>query len=71
MGRIDGRLFRARRVEMMVSVLELARRAEMNVKAVYAVESGVNVRMGTMRRLLEALGLTIPEARGLGILKEA
>lgn len=45
------------RMERMISKAELARRAEVSPLTVDRVERGLNCRMDTKRKILEALGL--------------
>ncbi|MBU1119355.1 helix-turn-helix domain-containing protein [Patescibacteria group bacterium] len=47
------------REDLMMSKAELARRAEVSVLTVDRIERGENCRMGTMRKLLEAMGIPI------------
>ena len=58
--RING--VRAARIERMMSKAELARRAGLSVLTIDRVEKGLETRMDTKRKILEALGLR-PEDR--------
>jgi DNA-binding XRE family transcriptional regulator len=53
---------RAARIERMMSKAELARRAGLSVLTIDRVEKGLECRMDTKRKVLEALGLR-PEDR--------
>jgi DNA-binding XRE family transcriptional regulator len=53
---------RAARIERMMSKAELARRAGLSVLTIDRVEKGLDCRMDTKRKVLEALGLR-PEDR--------
>ncbi|MCB9666959.1 MAG: helix-turn-helix transcriptional regulator [Myxococcales bacterium] len=54
---------RAMRIERMVSKAELARRAHLSVLTIDRVEKGYGCRMDTKRKILEALGLSLADAR--------
>ena len=58
--RING--VRAARIERMMSKAELARRSGLSVLTIDRVEKGLECRMDTKRKVLEALGLR-PEDR--------
>ena len=49
---------RKMRMERMMSKAELARRAGLSTLTIDRVEKGMNCRMDTKRKILEALGLT-------------
>lgn len=49
------------RIERMMSKAELARRANLSVLTVDRIEKGFGCRMDTKRKILEALGLTLPD----------
>lgn len=49
------------RIERMMSKAELARRANLSVLTIDRVEKGFGSRMGTKRKILEALGLSLAD----------
>jgi DNA-binding XRE family transcriptional regulator len=51
------------RIERMVSKAELARRANLSVLTIDRVEKGYGCRMDTKRKILEALGLSLADAK--------
>ncbi len=51
------------RIERMVSKAELARRANLSVLTVDRIEKGYGCRMDTKRKILEALGLSLADAK--------
>lgn len=52
---------RAARIERMMSKAELARRAGLSVLTIDRVEKGLDSRMDTKRKILEALGLGLED----------
>ena len=52
---------RAARIERMMSKAELARRAGLSVLTIDRVEKGLESRMDTKRKILEALGLGLED----------
>ena len=52
---------REARIERMMSKAELARRAGLSVLTIDRVEKGLESRMDTKRKILEALGLSLPD----------
>lgn len=52
---------RAARIERMMSKAELARRAGLSVLTIDRVEKGLECRMDTKRKILEALGLSLQD----------
>ena len=52
---------RAARIERMMSKAELARRAGLSVLTIDRVEKGLESRMDTKRKILEALGLSLAD----------
>jgi len=52
---------RKTRIERMMSKAELARRANLSVLTIDRIEKGFGCRMDTKRKILEALGLTLPD----------
>src|SRR6185295_3467477 len=52
---------RKTRIELMMSKAELARRANLSVLTIDRIEKGFGCRMDTKRKILEALGLKLPD----------
>ena len=52
---------REARIERMMSKAELARRAGLSVLTIDRVEKGLECRMDTKRKILEALGLSLAD----------
>jgi DNA-binding XRE family transcriptional regulator len=63
LGKLDKRANRVRetRIERMMSKAELARRAGISVLTIDRVEKGLECRMDTKRKILEALGLGLTD----------
>jgi DNA-binding XRE family transcriptional regulator len=56
-----GNRVRETRIERMMSKAELARRAGISVLTIDRVEKGLECRMDTKRKILEALGLSLAD----------
>ncbi len=60
-GEFVGRRIRQARTDRGESQQALATRAGIGIRTLTRVEQGEDVRLGTLRALAEALGLTVPE----------
>ncbi|MDR2454977.1 MAG: helix-turn-helix domain-containing protein [Deltaproteobacteria bacterium] len=61
--KVNPEAFRKARENQLVSVLGLAKKAEVSGKVIRNLELGKTIRLESIRKIIQALGFTIEEAR--------
>jgi predicted transcriptional regulator len=61
--KVNPEAFRKARENQLVSVLGLAKKAEVSGKVIRNLELGKTIRLESIRKIIQALGYTIEEAR--------
>ncbi|MDR0354953.1 MAG: helix-turn-helix domain-containing protein [Deltaproteobacteria bacterium] len=61
--RVNAEAFRRARENQLISVLGLAKKAEVSGKVIRNLELGKTTRLESIRKIISALGFTLEEAR--------
>jgi predicted transcriptional regulator len=68
--KVNPEAFRKARENQLVSVLGLAKKAEVSGKVIRNLELGKTIRLESIRKIIQALGFTIDEAREKRLVEE-
>ncbi|MDR1109860.1 MAG: helix-turn-helix domain-containing protein [Deltaproteobacteria bacterium] len=68
--RVNAEAFRRARENQLISVLGLAKKAEVSGKVIRNLELGKTTRLESIRKIINALGYTLEEAREKRLVEE-
>ncbi|MDR1085602.1 MAG: helix-turn-helix domain-containing protein [Deltaproteobacteria bacterium] len=67
--KINGEAFQKARENQLLSTIGLAKMADVSPNVIRSLEQGNNIRPESIRKIIEALGLTIEDAQKKGLIK--